>query len=48
MNNNSNEMRVAATQPCRRREAAGWLASPNKQTGFESFAGFVTKKKSIN
>jgi hypothetical protein len=39
----SKEKRLAAPQPCRRREAAGWRASHNPKNGFEGFAGFVTK-----
>ena len=35
----------AATQPCRRRKAAGWQAFPNHKNGFVGFAGFVTKKE---
>ena len=42
--NNSNEQRMAAPQPCRRWEAAGWRASHNPKNGFEGFAGFVTKE----
>ena len=34
-------MYVAAPQPCRRREAAGWRASLSKKNGFEGFVGFV-------
>ncbi|MBR7024338.1 MAG: hypothetical protein IKI09_12850 [Bacteroidales bacterium] len=36
---------LAAPQPCRRREAAGWRASPTPTKGFEGFACFVTKNE---
>jgi hypothetical protein len=32
---------MAAAQPCRRREAAGWHASHNQENGFAGFVGFV-------
>ncbi len=38
----SKENSKAAPQPCRRWEAAGWLASHNPKKGFDGFAGFVT------
>ena len=34
---------VAAPQPCRRREAAGWHASPTLETSFAGFESFVQK-----
>ncbi len=40
----SKENSKAAPQPCRRREAAGWLASHNPKKDFDGFAGFVKKQ----
>ena len=36
---------LAAPQPCRRREAAGWRASPTPTKGFEGFVCFLTKNE---
>ena len=40
----SKENSKAAPQPCRRREAAGCIASHNPKKGFDGFAGFVKKQ----
>ena len=38
---------MVASQPRRRREAAGWRASHNQTNGFEGFESFVIKKSSL-
>ena len=32
---------LSASQPCRRRKAAGWRAFPDQEKGFDGFASFV-------